>query len=66
MKSIKFKFTYAVLIALVAVSSCSKIDDFGNLNQNPGGSTEPVPSGLLTNVLSQMGENYVWGTRFGY
>ncbi len=61
MKSIKFKFSFAVLIALVAVSSCSKIDDFGNLNQNPGGSTEPVPSGLLTNVISQMGNNYVWG-----
>lgn len=39
--------------------SCSKIDDFGTINQNPNTTTTPVPSGLLTNVLSQMGAD-VW------
>ena len=47
--------------------SCSKIDDFGTINQNPNTTTTPVPSGLLTNVLSQMGADVwdAWSTGSG-
>ena len=44
---------------LFATVSCSKIDEFGNINQNPGTTTTPVPSALLTNVLSALG-NETW------
>ncbi|HVZ56287.1 MAG TPA: SusD/RagB family nutrient-binding outer membrane lipoprotein [Chitinophagaceae bacterium] len=57
----KFKIVAASgLAALVlAVSSCSKIDQFGDMNQNPGNTTTPIPSGLLTNTLSGL-PNYTW------
>src|SRR5690242_6463437 len=44
---------------LFVAASCSKIDDFGNINQNPGATTTPIPSALLTNVLSTLG-NETW------
>lgn len=44
---------------VLSVSSCKKIGDFGNMNQNPGSTTTPIPSALLTNVLSGFG-NYTW------
>lgn len=40
--------------------SCKKIDDFGNINNNPNATTAPVTSALLTNVESNLG-NTVWG-----
>jgi hypothetical protein len=46
------------VIFFVAVS-CSKIDDFGDINENPGTAKTPVPSALLTNVLSTLG-NETW------
>lgn len=44
-------------------ASCSKIDDFGNINQNPGATTTPVPSALLTNTLSTLG-NDTWDATY--
>jgi len=57
MKNISIKkITAAALIALTLMGSgCSKISEFGTTNQNPNGIGNPVPSALLTNVLSQIG-----------
>lgn len=45
-----------VLSGLVSLSllagSCSKIDEFGDINSNPGLTTEPITSAVLTNVLA--------------
>jgi hypothetical protein len=61
MKAIKFKFlTIAAGTLLLTVSSCKKLDDFGDTNENPNAPKVPVPSALLTNVLSTIGSN-VWG-----
>jgi hypothetical protein len=45
------------LLTFFVAISCSKIDEFGNINQNPGATTTPVPSALLTNVLSTLGND---------
>src|SRR3954452_23840967 len=42
-----------------AFYSCSKMNDFGNINQNPSATTISIPSALLTNTLSQLG-NDTW------
>lgn len=56
----KLKIFIAVAVAsFMAISSCSKIDDFGNLNQNPGQTVTPVTSGLLTNTLAGLA-GYTW------
>lgn len=57
MKNISIKkFTAAALIAFTVMGSgCAKISDFGQTNQNPNGISNPVPSGLLTGALSQLG-----------
>jgi hypothetical protein len=61
MKTIKFKlFTIVTGVSLLMMSSCKKLDDFGDTNLNPNSPTVPVPSALLTNVLSVIGNN-VWG-----
>jgi hypothetical protein len=56
------KLIFGALVAgsLLAVQSCSKIRDFGNVNSNPNATTEPVTKALLTNALSGLG-NTVWG-----
>lgn len=49
-----------VLTATLAIPSCTKkIGDFGSTNQNPGATTAPVTSALLTNVLSTLA-GYTW------
>jgi hypothetical protein len=61
MKSIKFKFfTIAVGASLMVISSCNKLDDFDDTNENPNAPKAPVTSALLTNVQSVIGSN-VWG-----
>jgi hypothetical protein len=45
----------ALITSVVMGTGCGKIDQFGNINQNPNGITTPIPSALLTNVLSQVG-----------
>jgi len=46
-------------IIFITAISCSKIDEFGDINQNPGAATAPIPSALLTYVLSSLG-NDTW------
>ncbi len=56
MRSIKI--TAAVFLNLCTITiSCSKINDFGNINQNPGATITPIPSALLTNVLAGLGSD---------
>ena len=56
MRSIKI--TAALFLNLIIISiSCSKIDDFGNINQNPSATTTPIPSALLTNTLAGIGSD---------
>lgn len=50
----------AVLLAL----GCSKLNDFGNTNQNPNASTTPIVGALLTNAQAQLG-GYASSTRAG-
>lgn len=40
---------------LLVGTSCNKLEDFGDTNVNPLGSTTPITSALLTNVESQLG-----------
>ena len=58
---LKMKFKTVVYIAsgilLISAVSCKK--DFGNINQNPGNTTQPVTASLLTNVLSGIG-GFTW------
>lgn len=53
--SIKKLAAAALITSVVMGTGCGKIDQFGNINQNPNGVTTPIPSALLTNVLSQIG-----------
>lgn len=57
MKNNNLKIACALLsIALLLSSSgCKKIDDFGNINTNPGAATSPITAALLTNAISTMG-----------
>ena len=60
LKKYNINLVAGVLIAALAISSCTKkIDDFGSTNINPGVTTSPVTTALLTNVLSTMA-NYTW------
>jgi len=56
MKKIFKLSSAAITIALVFLGvSCSKVNDFGDTNVNPGGTGTPVTAALLTNVLSGIG-----------
>src|SRR6476659_471166 len=44
----------------VALQSCDKVKDFGNTNLNPNNTTSPIPSALLTNVISRMANDLVF------
>lgn len=57
---IKVFVAASLAASLVAVSSCSKIDDFGDMNTNPTTPLTPLTSALLTQVLSNTGSNYAW------
>jgi len=48
----KFATFYAIGLILLFIFGCKKVDDFGEINNNPGATTSPVTSALLTNVLS--------------
>jgi hypothetical protein len=58
-KKYSLSIAAGVLLVLTSVSSCKKIDQFGATNTNPGVTTTPVTSALLTNVLSNMA-NFTW------
>jgi len=53
--SIKKLAAAALITSVIMGTGCGKVDQFGNINQNPNGITQPIPSALLTNVLSQVG-----------
>lgn len=57
---IKLFLAASLAASLVTVSSCSKIDDFGNMNTNPTVPLTPLTPALLTNVLSNVGSSYAW------
>lgn len=42
-------------LAIAGTGGCAKLDQFGDINQNPNGITTPITSALLTNVQSQLG-----------
>jgi len=56
------KIKYWLLLGMTAgvVQSCEKVKDFGDMNQNPNNTTSPIPSALLTNVISRMGADFVF------
>jgi hypothetical protein len=59
------KFKKIIFAALGAVStltyqSCDKVEDFGNMNQNPNSTTSPITSALLTSSLAGIGNNLAW------
>lgn len=57
MKNIFLKSALAVATGsfLMFGSGCKKLEDFGDTNDNPLGSTSPITAALLTNVESQLG-----------
>jgi hypothetical protein len=44
---------------MLVTPSCEKIEDFGDLNINPGQTTEPVTSALLSNTIAIMGSGLI-------
>lgn len=58
-KKNKILLLAGIVMAGAAFTSCNKFKDFGNINQNPGITTAPITSALLTNVESGLG-NYTW------
>lgn len=50
----------AVAGVLLTAQSCEKVENFGDINTNPGQTTQPVPAALLTNTLANIGNNLVW------
>jgi hypothetical protein len=53
------------MLALAMATGCSKFEDFGDTNVNPGGTNDPILSALLTNVEAGLG-GYAAQTRGGY
>lgn len=65
----KRKFLYVTTAIVLGVlvttqNGCKKIDDFGNLNVDPGSISQPITAALLTNVLSGLGSNIWDGGRY--
>src|SRR6476619_2919540 len=63
MKNIFSKKSILFFVVYITILSCNKIDEFGDINQNPGAALESVPSALLTNALSSLG-NETWDAPF--
>lgn len=63
--NLKKYFFVGVLPLTLAVTSCNKLEDFGDTNVNPGGVTKPIVGALLTNMQSQLG-GYAFNTRAGF
>ena len=53
MKKTIYIITFA--LALVLISSCKKLEDFGGTNTNPAATNSPITAALLTNTLSGIG-----------
>jgi hypothetical protein len=52
---LKSALVLATSSLLLVNTGCNKLEDFGDTNINPLGSTAPITAALLTNALSQMG-----------
>lgn len=59
----KFIYTLACLMVFVG-AGCEKLSDFGDTNDNPGATTEPIIGALLTNASAGLG-GYAGDTRGG-
>lgn len=55
MKKSTYKIATFALVAVLLVSSCTKLEDFGSTNVNPAATNNPITSALLTNVLTGIG-----------
>ncbi|MFZ4261829.1 SusD/RagB family nutrient-binding outer membrane lipoprotein [Sphingobacterium sp. HJSM2_6] len=51
----KKKLIYILIASGILASSCDSLSDFGDMNENPNATTNPIPSALLANVLSGIG-----------
>lgn len=60
MKFYKIILSGFLLVGFLILAGCSKVDDFGNMNNNPNATTQPNTAALLSNVESGLGA-YVWG-----
>ena len=49
------KYVMSLVVAGTLLSSCDKLKDFGDTNNNPNGSSEVLTSALLTNVEATIG-----------
>src|SRR5688572_12172479 len=61
MKLMKYKtriLAAIVGLSIIASPGCKKIDEFGDINQDPSRTTEPITSALLTSVLGLSGTAY--------
>ena len=56
----KYFMGAGLAVLLIASQSCNKVKDFKDLNTNPNLTTSPIPSALLTNVESGIGNNLVF------
>ncbi len=55
MKLINNKMILTVVSgAMLAATGCKKLSDFGDTNVNPGATTQPITSALLTNSLTTL------------
>lgn len=54
-KSFKCFLRYSYYLwFIIAITSCSKFDEFGDINQNPAVTTKPITSALLTNTIANL------------
>jgi hypothetical protein len=55
-RTINLKLLTALFFSILIGMGCSKkIDEFGNINTDPGKPSQPIPSALLANVTSGLG-----------
>jgi len=54
-KNIKKVFLGVTMASVLGLSSCKKLEDFGNTDVRQDASTIPLPSGLFTSALSNLG-----------
>lgn len=54
MKNILYRI-FALTVAVILISGCNKLEDFGDTNVNPAATNTPNTAALLTNVLSGIG-----------
>ncbi|MBS1665301.1 MAG: SusD/RagB family nutrient-binding outer membrane lipoprotein, partial [Bacteroidetes bacterium] len=58
-KKFKISIVAGLSLAVLTGTSCKKVKEFGDLNQDPTATTAPIPPALLSNVLSNMA-TFTW------